>query len=190
MPNTRIKVLTLALLLLAVLTGCQAVPLYETRRGVSVYLDEEPTVERDYYKIDFRFSSPTDDPHLIQWIELNGWTGVEAFRPRWHGRTGADHHYPSKGTTKQYRRITIAPGKVEGADETSNGFSMLPSEWPDGFNSDYREHHKIQGRVVYRRPEYETVYLIEFKDGVLIWSVEGTDIQHRWEASDGRAKED
>ena len=187
MSRKHLRVLALASLLFAALTGCTATPLYETPRGVSVYLNEEPTVERDYFEIEFRFSTPTEDPHLIQWIEVNErWTGVESFTPLWHGRTGIDRHYSGKGTVSQYRRVTIAPGEVEGTDETRFGFAMLPSEWPERFNPKYRSEYKIQGRVVYRRPEYETVYLIEFENGVLTWSVEGTDIQHRWEAEDDR----
>jgi hypothetical protein len=182
------RVKLIPLLLLALLAGC-VTPLYETRDGVSIYLVGEPTVERDYYRIEFKFETPTDDPHLIQWIELNGWTGVEVFTPRLFERTVVDHHYPSRGTKEQYRRMLIAPGKVVGVDMTTGGFGMLPSEWPEGFNPDYRKGHVIRGRVVYRKPEFETVYRLDFKDGRLVWSVEGTDIRRKWtvdsESTDG-----
>jgi hypothetical protein len=61
---------------------------------------------------------------------------------------------------------------------------MLPSGWPENFNADYRARCKIQGHVVYRKPEHETVYILNFADGVLTWHVEGTDIVYTWSASD------
>ena len=177
----------LALLLLVFVAGCTT-PLYRSPDGVSIHLRGEPTVEKDYYEIQFRFESPTDDPHLIQWIELNGWTGVEAFTVLMDGKTSIDTHHPGRGTTKQYRRITIAPGKVEGTDQTFWGFSMLPSEWPEGFNDHYRKWREIRGRVAYRLPARATIYRLEFEEGKLVWYVEGTDVRREWYAVDTPSK--
>lgn len=170
--------------LCCLLAGC-TVPLYETRDGVSIHLVDEPQVEANRYRIEFRFESPTDDPHLIQWVELGDYHGVESFRVLPDGKTGIDIHFTAR-TIKQNRRITIAPGKVEGADETTAGFAMLPSNWPDEFNEHYREDHSIEGRVVYRRDEMKTVYNLDFESGVLRWSVEGTDIRREWKVPDAR----
>lgn len=170
--------------------GCvSTTPLYESRDTVSIHLYGEPVVTKDSFSISFQFETPDysppspyhepDVPHFIQWVNVNEWTGVEAFRILPHGKSGVDHHF-TQGVRKQHRRITITPGKVEGADETTAGFSMLPSEWADGFNSKYRENHEIKGRVVHRLTEKATVYLLDFEDGKLVWSVEGTDVRREW----------
>lgn len=173
--STRDALVCVVLLLLA---GC-ATPLYETNDGVSLYLVGEPVVEKDNYEIQFQFETPTDDPHFIQWVEINGWTGVEAFRVRFNQRSGVDTHF-SRGIDRQSRLMTVAPGKVEGTDETTAGFSMLPSEWPAGFNAKYRERHTIQGRVAWRKADKATVYRLEFTPGCLVWSVEGTPVKREW----------
>lgn len=160
--------------------GC-ATPLYQSPDRVSIFLHSEPEVLEDSYKIKFRFESPTQDPHLIQWIEVNGYHGVEAFRITPPYQSQVDTHF-TEDTTQQLRRITIAPGEVEGVDATFWGFSMLPSNWPPEFNAAYRAKHKIQGHVVYRRPEHETIYHLDFVDGVLRWWVEGTDVKREWRA--------
>ena len=179
------------ILIAVILTGCGTTPLYESRDAVSIHLYNEPVVTHDSFSIHFRFEPPglvgtppgqPDDPHLIQWIDINNWTGVEAFRVLPDGKSALDHHFTGKGTSKQSRRITICPGKVEGVDETTSGFSMLPSGWPDEFNSRYRSGHKVQGRVVYRLSEKATVYRLDFADGKLVWSVEGTDVRREWSA--------
>lgn len=162
------------------LAGC-ATPLYEDHNRVSLYLVGEPTVKRDSFEIQFQFETPTDDPHVIQWIEMNNWTGVESFRVLWEKRTGIDTHFSSE-IQQQSRRMTVAPGRVEGVDETTAGFAMLPSEWPEGFNAKYRERHTIQGRVAWRKADKATVYRLEFTPGKLVWSVEGTNVRREWHA--------
>lgn len=163
---------------LCLLAGC-ATPLYQSHDKVSIFLHSEPEVQENSYNIKFRFETPTDDPHLIQWIELGDFHGVESFRITYPYQSQVDTHHVDQ-TYRQFRRITIAPGKVEGTDETFWGFSMLPSEWPPNFNENYRKNHKIQGRVVYRKPEHQTVYHLDFEAGVLRWWVEGTDVKREW----------
>lgn len=170
-----------AILFLLFLTGCTT-PLYESRDHVGVHLYGEPTVEETSYKFKMKFESPTDDPHLIQWVDVGQYHGVEAFRSLPEYKTFVDTHFVSD-TNFQHRRMTIAPGKVEGVDATMWGFSMLPSEWPDNFNERYRSGHEIQGRVVYRKPEHETVYYLHFENGVLTFWIEGMEDQKReWRA--------
>jgi hypothetical protein len=171
----------LALLLLLFLAGC-TIPLYESRDRVGIDLWGSPTVTEDSYEFQMKFDSPTDDPYLIQWIDVGPYHGVEAFRVVEPYKSQVDTHSVSE-TNFQHRRITIAPGDIEGADETFWGFSMLPSQWPDNFNATYRANHNIQGRVVYRKPEHETVYYLHFENGVLTWWIEGHEDEKReWRA--------
>ena len=166
------------------LTGCAASPLYVSDEGVSVYLQKKPEVTKDSYSIYFKFEIPTNDTHAIQQIEMNGdkWTGIEAFRIRAWRMTGIDHHHVD-GVTRQFRRITLMPGAVQGTDEL-NGFSMLPSGWPEEFNQNYRSQRKVQGEIVKMRPEYKTIYHLDFENGRLVWYIEGQDIRREWIAED------
>lgn len=170
--------------LLTFLSGCASSPLYVTDDGVSIYLQKKPVVKQDEYSIHFKFETPTDDTHIIQQIEMNDgeWTGIESFRIGSWSQTGVDHHY-SEGIQWQYRRLTLMPGEVRDTDE-NNGFAMLPSGWPEGFNEHYRQQHKIQGEIVKMRPEHQTIYHLDFKDGKLVWYVEGQDIRREWTAED------
>jgi hypothetical protein len=160
------------------LSACSSTPLYVTDSGVSIYLAEEPEVEADRFKITFTFESPTDDPHLVQTIELYGTAGIESFRA--NRFTNRDVHWTEK-TDTQYRRMTIMPGEVVGADER-NGFAMLPSDWLPGMNADYLDDHKIQGKVVFTRPEFQTIYHLDFEYGKLVWYIEGKDVRMEWSA--------
>jgi hypothetical protein len=175
------KLLVLCLLFVA---GCTTTPLYQSHDQVSIYLASEPEVKENGYKIKLKFQSPTNDPHLIQWIDLGQWHGVESFRVMPDYKSWTDTH-STEDTLEQHRKITIAPGEVEGVDDTFGGFAMLPSEWPPNFNAIYQKNHAIQGRVVYRLPEHETIYYLSFKDGVLQWWVEGSNEKQEWRA-DGK----
>jgi hypothetical protein len=174
----------LLLLALLLLSGCASSPLFVSDDGVSIYLQKKPVVKKDEYSIHFKFETPTDDSHVIQQIEMNGdqWTGIESFRVKSWGQTGTDHHHMSR-TSVQHRRMTLMPGSVRGVDE-SNGFAMLPSGWPDQFNQNYRDGHKIQGEIIKMRPEHRTIYHLDFKDGKLVWYIEGESIRREWLAED------
>lgn len=173
----------LALLLLLLLAGCTT-PLYESRDHVGIHLYGEPTVTDTSYEFKMQFESPTEDPHLIQWIDVGRYHGVESFRVVYPYKSRVDTHSVSE-TNFQHRRITIAPGDVEGTDATFWGFAMLPSEWPPNFNAGHLKNHKIQGRVVYRKPEHETVYYLHFENGVLTWWIEGhEDDKREWRAEE------
>lgn len=167
--------------LVFVLSGCTSQPLYVTRSGVSIYLEQEPVVKQDTFEIKFSFKSPTKDSHIIQQIENDGWTGIEAFRTRC-GKTTTDTHFIVAALINK-RRMTLIPGTVEDVDEGFfSGFSMLPSGWPERWNEKFRQEHKIQGRIVKMRPEYQTIYHLHFEAGKLVWFVEGTDVHREWEA--------
>lgn len=175
-------ILSVVPLILLFLAGCTT-PLYTSRDHVGIYLYGEPEVTENSYVLKMQFETPTDDPHLIQWIDTGTFHGVESFRVTGKYKSQVDTH-SVEGSNYQHRRITIAPGEVEGTDATMWGFSMLPSEWPPNFNQNYRASHKIQGRVVYRKPEHETIYYLHFEDGVLAWWIEGReDTKREWRAA-------
>lgn len=175
-----------ALLLSLLLAACSSTPLFVTEHGVSIYLVDEPEVAADSYRIKFQFESPTDDPNIIQQIELDGYTGIESFRVGLLSRTGTDTHH-QKSVQTQNRRMTLMPGEVRGTDER-NGFAMLPSNWPPLFNADYLKAHKIQGKIVKMRPEASTVYHLDFERGKLIWYIEDTDIRMEWNHVESEAE--
>lgn len=149
---------------------------------VKIILIGEPTVKKDSFIIYFKFESPTDDTHVIQQIELNkNWIGIESFR-MYNGKfapSQRDKHF-SNNITRQGRRMTVMPGKIEDADESLLGFAMLPSGWPNNFNEAYREKHEIKGRITKMVPEAAITYILNFNNGVLTFEVEGTDIKHTW----------
>lgn len=175
--------LALLLAVMCVLTGC-ASPLFVTDDGVSIFLQRTPEVKHNEYRIQFRFESPTNDKDVIQQIEMNEtWTGIESFRISKWGQTCVDTHHAT-GISIQRRRMTLMPGEVRGVDLSPFGFAMLPSEWPDGFNQDYREQHKVQGEIVKIRPEYKTIYHLDFENGRLVWYIEGQDVRREWVADE------
>jgi len=190
------------------LTGCaHRTLLYQDKDHVTVYLVNAPEVTKDSYSIEFQFEAPTNDTHLIQTLNQKTWSATESFRVIYYAdETSVDHHWVAGPIQTDWRRMVIRPGKVVGTDEANTGFSMLPGGWPDRFNWTYRYNagkitdqkdprfgtvvpdpqfgvrHKIQGFIEYERPEYATIYHIQFVNGLLTWSVEGTDIKYEWKA--------
>lgn len=162
-----------------VLVGCTSQPLYVTKSGVSIYLKEEPVVAENSFTIKFSFESPTDDKHIIQQIETSEWTGIESFRT-FSGKTTTDTH-SMIGLLEDSRRMTLIPGEVADTDESLfSGFSMLPSAWPEYWNSKFRKDHVVRGYIVKMRPEFQTIYNLEFAQGKLVWTVEGTQLRREW----------
>jgi hypothetical protein len=163
-----------------VLVGCASEPLYVTNSSVSIYLEGDPVVKENTFEIRFHFESPTKEKHIIQQIECGGWTGIESFRLHPNGSTSTDTHF-IENRVYDKRRMTLIPGEVADVDEGFfSGFSMLPSGWPDNWNAKFRQKHKIQGTIVKMRPEFQTIYHLEFAQGKLIWTVEGTSVRREW----------
>lgn len=169
-----------ALFLLAVLGGCaSSQPLYVNDNGVSVYLESEPTISNDSFEIKLHFETNAKSKHVIQQIESGGWLGIESFR-LFSGSTTTDTHTMTNSSANR-RRMTLIPGEVSGADEGFfSGFAMLPSAWPSGWNEAFRKSHQIQGQIVALKPEFTTIYHIEFSNGKLILYVEGSSIRREW----------
>lgn len=183
------RLLTLTLLLPALfICGCsQGIRIYNDPENVSIYLYDKPVVTENSYDIRFRFAHNDDEAtHVVQalnWHYQDG-AGVESFRT-YLGKFPlgqSDRHY---NDAVQYERrvMTLMAGSVEGADETTLGFAMLPSEWPSGFNPNYIAKHKIIGRVTYLNEKSRTQYTLEFKDGTLTFEVQGTDVKYVWTGS-------
>lgn len=169
----------------------------DEQSGITFEVLDEPDVRLNGYTAYWRFTyeSPEDmqaavDPtHLIQWIEFrNDWTGhgVEA----WRLGCGAavDRHRIYYADT-HYIRCVIAPGAVVDADENSNGFSMLPSDWPGIINKSHLEDHEIQGRVAQRLPEHEFRYRTEYREGKLRLFIEGSGLYWEWAYDESKPPE-
>ena len=183
------KYLSLAVLVLVFLAGCsQGQKIYDDPNAVSIYLYDDPEITESSYSVEFRFQySHKDATHAIQKINWN-WregAGIKSFRT-YYGKlpqSQRDHHH-KENLTYEKRTMTVMAGKVIGADETFNGFAMLPSDWPKKFNEKYLAGHVVRGQITDIYPETATQYTLEFNRGELTFTVIGTDIEYVWTATD------
>ncbi len=150
------------------MAGC-ATPLIESDSHVSIYVVGAPKVDHinNEFSIRLRYKSPTSDPHLVQHITFNGteYKGTESFSGSgWFWQM--DHHFNGPCD----RTMVIMPGEVEGTDEALDGFSMLPDNWPPGFNEHYTSGHAVRGKIIRSAPERATTYRLRFDGQVLTLS--------------------
>lgn len=144
---------SLILCLIVFLAGCGMIPRAPVPQPddnifVEVVLLDAKAEDRGF-DVWVEFEEWTRHAFIVQEVELNnGDTLVECFQtPNGRFPMGQkDHHWKETAWPKHWRKMTVYPATVEGADLTMNGFAMLPENRDgsvkttvgDNFNKKYR----------------------------------------------------